>query len=166
MKLIVKKAQKEDAQGIVNVLNPIIEDGRFTILDTPFSVEEEEQFIQDFPERGVFNVALNAENSCVVGFQNVEPFASYTRAFDHVGIIGTYVDSQYRRQGIASSLFEATFEMAKQQGYEKLFAYVRDDNESALKTYLKQGFEVVGVAKKHAKIGERYIDEILIEKFL
>lgn len=32
MKLIVKKAQKEDAQGIVNVLNPIIADGRFTIL--------------------------------------------------------------------------------------------------------------------------------------
>lgn len=166
MKLIVKKAQKEDAQGIVNVLNPIIEDGRFTILDTPFSVEEEEQFIQSFPERGVFNVALNAENSRVVGFQNVEPFANYTRAFDHVGIIGTYVDGQYRRQGIASALFEATFEMAKCHGYEKLFAYVRDDNENALKTYLKQGFKIVGTAKKHAKIDGQYIDEILIEKFL
>ncbi|MCG7498317.1 GNAT family N-acetyltransferase [Vibrio sp. Of7-15] len=166
MKLIVRKAQKEDAQGIVNVLNPIIEGGRFTILDTLFSVEEEEQFIQNFPERGVFNVALNTENSCVVGFQNVEPFACYTRAFDHVGIIGTYVDSQYRRQGIASSLFEATFEAAKNQGYEKLFAYVRDDNDNALKTYLKQGFAVVGKAKKHAKIGGQYIDEVLIEKFL
>lgn len=166
MNLIVRKVKREDALGIINVLNPIITDGRFSILDTIFSEEEEEQFIENFPERGVFNVALNTEDSRVVGFQNVEPFASYTRAFDHVGIIGTFVDGQYRRQGIASSLFDATFTMAKPLGYEKLFAYVRDDNETALKTYLKQGFEIVGKAKKHAKINGKYIDEVLIEKFL
>ncbi|EAS44198.1 GNAT family N-acetyltransferase [Photobacterium profundum] len=166
MNLIVRKVKREDALGIINVLNPIITDGRFSILDTIFSEEEEEQFIENFPERGVFNVALNTEDSRVVGFQNVEPFASYTRAFDHVGIIGTFVDGQYRRQGIASSLFDATFTMAKSLGYEKLFAYVRDDNETALKTYLKQGFEIVGKAKKHAKINGKYIDEVLIEKFL
>ncbi|MGF1791472.1 N-acetyltransferase family protein [Photobacterium profundum] len=166
MNLIVRKVKREDALGIINVLNPIITDGRFSILDTIFSEEEEEQFIENFPERGVFNVALNTEDSRVVGFQNVEPFASYTSAFDHVGIIGTFVDGQYRRQGIASSLFDATFTMAKSLGYEKLFAYVRDDNETALKTYLKQGFEIVGKAKKHAKINGKYIDEVLIEKFL
>ncbi|MGF1871066.1 N-acetyltransferase family protein [Photobacterium indicum] len=166
MNLIVRKVKREDALGIINVLNPIITDGRFSILDTIFSEEEEEQFIENFPERGVFNVALNTEDFRVVGFQNVEPFASYTRAFDHVGIIGTFVDGQYRRQGIASSLFDATFTMAKSLGYEKLFAYVRDDNETALKTYLKQGFEIVGKAKKHAKINGKYIDEVLIEKFL
>ncbi|MEH6533213.1 MAG: GNAT family N-acetyltransferase [Photobacterium frigidiphilum] len=166
MNLIVRKVKREDALGIINVLNPIITDGRFSILDTIFSEEEEEQFIENFPERGVFNVALNTEDSRIVGFQNVEPFASYTRAFDHVGIIGTFVDGQYRRQGIASSLFDATFTMAKSLGYEKLFAYVRDDNETALKTYLKQGFEIVGKAKKHAKINGKYIDEVLIEKFL
>lgn len=97
MNLIVRKVKMEDALGIINVLNPIITDGRFSILDTIFSEEEEEQFIENFPERGVFNVALNTEDSRVVGFQNVEPFASYTRAFDHVGIIGTFVDGQYRR---------------------------------------------------------------------
>jgi len=166
MNLIVRKVKREDALGIINVLNSIITDGRFSILDTIFTEEEEEQFIKNFPERGVFNVALNTEESKVVGFQNVEPFASYTRAFDHVGIIGTFVDGQYRRQGIASSLFDATFTMAKSLGYEKLFAYVRDDNEIALKTYLKQGFEIVGKAKKHAKINGKYIDEVLIEKFL
>ncbi len=166
MNLIVRKVKREDALGIINVLNSIITDGRFSILDTIFTEEEEEQFIKNFPERGVFNVALNTEESKVVGFQNVEPFASYTRAFDHVGIIGTFVDGQYRRQGIASSLFETTFTMAKSLGYEKLFAYVRDDNENALKTYLKQGFEIVGKAKKHAKINGQYIDEVLIEKFL
>ena len=166
MKLIIRDVQKADAQGIINILNPIVEAGLYTILDTTFSLEEEAQFIKDFPERGIFNVAVNSEKSTVVGFQNVEPFATYTHAFDHVGIIGTYVDSRYRRQGIASSLFNSTFERARSKGYEKLFAYVRDDNKEALATYLKQGFEIIGVAKKHAKIRGKYIDEVLIEKML
>ncbi|WP_421848951.1 GNAT family N-acetyltransferase [Marinomonas sp.] len=166
MTLLVREVQTKDAQGIVNILNPIIEEGLFTVLDITFSVEEEAQFIQDFPERGVFHVALNEESSNVVGFQNVEPFAAYTHAFDHVGIIGTFVDARCRRQGVASSLFEATFDLARSKGYEKLFAYVREDNPNALATYLKQGFEVVGTAKKHAKVRDKYIDEILIEKFL
>ena len=59
-----------------------------------------------------------------------------------------------------------TFEVAKLKGYDKLFAYVRSDNDRALLVYLKQGFEVVGIAKKHAKVGGIYVDEVLIEKFL
>ncbi|HDM8228145.1 TPA: GNAT family N-acetyltransferase [Vibrio campbellii] len=166
MKVVVTKAQKQHAQGITEVLNPIIEEGLYTILDTTFTPEEEEGFIESFPETGVFNVALNEEESVVLGFQNVEPFASYTKAFAHVGIIGTFVDAKCRRQGVASALFTATFADAKSKGYEKLFAYVREDNPNALATYLKHGFEVVGTAKKQAKVNGHYINEVMIEKFL
>ena len=53
-----------------------------------------------------------------------------------------------------------------QKGYEKIFAYVRGDNLTALATYLKQDFRIIGSAQKHAKINEKYVDEILIEKLL
>lgn len=163
---IVRSVKLEDAKGITEVLNPIIEEGLHTILDRPFSVDAEKQFILDFPKRGVFQVAIHPESLEVAGFQNVEPFAGYTCSFDHVGVIGTFVSSKYRRQGVAASLFQATFNEAKVQSYEKLFAYVRDNNKDAQATYLKQGFEVVGTAKKHAKVKGQYVDEILIEKFL
>ena len=166
MSLVVRQVIIEDAQGITEVLNPIIVEGLYTVLDTTFTVEEEKGFIAEFPKRGVFSVALHTENSKVIGFQNVEPFASYTKAFDHVGIIGTFVSSDSRGQGVSKALFQSTFEVAREKGYEKLFAYVRSDNERALAAYVKQGFEVVGTAKKHAKVGDNYIDEILIEKFL
>jgi ribosomal protein S18 acetylase RimI-like enzyme len=92
--------------------------------------------------------------------------AHYTTAFDHVGDIGTFVDLDLRGRGIAKTLFVATFERAKAKGYEKLVAQVRSDNPVALKTYQAQGFYSIGTAKRHAKINEQYIDEILIEKFL
>ncbi len=166
MSLVVRQVIVDDAQGVADVLNPIIVEGLYTVLDTTFSVDEEKEFIAQFPEQGVFTVAVNVEKSEVVGFQNVEPFASYTKAFAHVGIIGTFVGEASQGQGVSKKLFESTFEVAKQKGYEKLFAYVRSDNERALAAYLKQGFEVVGTAKKHAKVGGVYVDEVLIEKFL
>ncbi|ULN65620.1 GNAT family N-acetyltransferase [Vibrio gigantis] len=166
MSLKIRAVAIDDAQGIIEVLNPIIIEARYTILDQTFTVNEEKAFIESFPERGVFSVAVNQTSHQLLGFQNVEPFASYTKAFDHVGIIGTYVDANSRGQGVAKQLFEHTFEVAKAKGYEKLFAYVRADNERALAVYLKQGFEIVGTAKKHGKIGDQYFDEILIEKFL
>ncbi|MEF1280363.1 GNAT family N-acetyltransferase [Vibrio fortis] len=166
MSLVVRQVAVEDAQGITEVLNPIIEEGLYTILDTTFSVEEEKGFIENFPKQGVFTVVVDEEQNKVIAFQNIEPFASYTKAFDHVGVIGTFVDGESRGKGVSKQLFQSTFEVAKQKGYEKLFAYVRADNERALAAYVRQGFEVVGTAKKHAKVGGVYIDEVLIEKFL
>lgn len=166
MAWIVRKVRIEDAGAVTDILNPIIKTGRYTVLDKTFSVEAEKEFITLFPERGIFHVAVDSAEQRLSGFQTVEPFATYTSVFDHVGIIGTYVGHFARRQGVAASLFEATFEAMKPKGFEKLFAYVRADNESALATYLKHGFRVIGTAEKHAKIRGAYIDEVLIEKLL
>jgi L-amino acid N-acyltransferase YncA len=164
--LLIRPAVPDDAESIARILNPIIASRRFTVLDTEMTIEGERAFIQAFPARGIFHVAEAPDNRRILGFQNVEPFASYTAAFDHVGVIGTYVDGDFRRQGVARQLFRATIETAKQMGYEKLFTYVRADNHVALHTYHAQGFVIVGTARRHARIDGNYIDEVIIEKVL
>ncbi|MBD1847703.1 GNAT family N-acetyltransferase [Cyanobacteria bacterium FACHB-63] len=166
MDLFVREVQLEDAEAIINILNPIIKTRAYTVLTTPFSIQDEQAFILDFPQQGVFHVAVCRDEQRIVGFQNIEPFATYTPAFKHVGMIGTFVDLTYRRQGIGKTLFQATFDAARSKGYEKLFAYVRADNPAALAAYLNQGFYEIGVARRHAKIDKMYVDEILIERFL
>ena len=166
MELSIRDVEPDDAEGIVRVLNPIIETRRYTALDTPVSIEAERDYVIDFPERGIWKVAVRQSDHRIVGFQVLEPYASYTHAFDHVATLGTYVDLDLRRQGIARRLFAATFDAARQKGYEKIFTFVRADNPAALQTYLGQGFLVIGNAKRQAKIDGQYIDEILIEKWL
>ena len=166
MNVLVREARVEDAASIVAVMNPIIAAGVYTAFDTPFTVETERAYLEGFPERGVFNVAMDPSNQRLLGFQSMEPFATYTHAFDHVGMLGTYVDLACRRQGIATALFEVTFEVARRKGYEKLFTFVRADNPAALAAYLKQGFAIVGTASRHAKINGVHVDEIIIERFL
>ena len=160
----IRPVRVEDAEGIIRVLNPLIQSGDHTVLDRLFTVEEERGFISCFPERGVFHVAERDPGGLIVGFQNVEPFATYTEAFAHVGVIGTYVDPSQHRQGIGRLLFESVRLAAREKGYEKFFAFVRADNAGALSFYKRIGFSIIGVAKRQAKIGGRYVDEVMIER--
>lgn len=166
MNLLIRPAQPEDAAAIVAIFNPIIESGKYTVFDSSFTVETEREYIANFPARGVFHIAVRQTDNKIVGFQSMEPFATYTRAFDHVGVIGTYVDLAERGQGIAGHLFAATFEVARQKGYEKLFTFIRADNPVALATYQRQGFQIIGTAQRQAKINGVYVDELMVEKFL
>jgi hypothetical protein len=57
----VRPVRVEDAEGVVNVLNPLIQAGESTALDRVFTSDEERIFIGAFPDRGVFNVAEKAD---------------------------------------------------------------------------------------------------------
>jgi L-amino acid N-acyltransferase YncA/catechol 2,3-dioxygenase-like lactoylglutathione lyase family enzyme len=166
MQLEIRNARPDDADAVVRILNPIIAAGVYTVFDTPFTSDAEREYIRNLPPRGLFLVAVARPDNEVVGFQTMEPFASYTHAFDHVGVLGTYVALDRRRQGIATRLFEAMFTAAVQKGYEKIFTFVRGDNAAALQTYLRQGFRIVGRACRQARLAGRHVDEIIIEKIL
>ena len=166
MELLIREARPDDAGAIVRILNPIIEAGAYSVLLTPFTAEAEREFIENFPPRGIFHVAEVWPAQRIVGFQTIEPFAAYTCAFDHVAIMGTFVDLAARYQGIGARLAQATFEAARRKGYEKIFTYVRADNLASLAFHLKLGFRIVGTAQRQARLGDRYVDEIIIEKFL
>ena len=166
MQLDIREARPDDAEGVVRILNPIIAAGVYTVFDAPFTSDAEREYIRKLPPRGIFLVAIAQPDDAVVGFQSMEPFAGYTHAFDHVGVLGTYVDLERRRQGIATRLFEATCAAALRKGYEKIFTFVRADNPGALETYLRQGFRIVGRAHRQARLGNRYVDEVIIEKIL
>jgi L-amino acid N-acyltransferase YncA len=141
---IVRDATPHDAAGIVAVFNPIIEEGADSLFDAPFTVEAERAYIAGLGDRDMFKVAERASDGAIVGFQSMSPFATYSRAFDHVGVMGTFVDRACRRQGIATALFAVTFDAARRKGYEKIFTYIRGDNPVSLATYTKHRFAVVG----------------------
>jgi L-amino acid N-acyltransferase YncA len=162
----IRPVRVDDASAIREILNAIIAAGSHTVLDTPFSMEEERAYIKGFPRRGVFNVAVEDPGGRLVGLQSIKPFATYSQAFSHVGSVGTFVDLSARRRGIGLMLSKATFDEARCLGYEKVFTYVRADNLASLAFHLKLGFRVVGIAERQAKLRGQYVDEIVIEKFL
>lgn len=164
--LLIRPARLHDAAALVALLNPIIEARIYTALDTPSTPVSQRAFIEGLPERAIYLVAEDRATGRIVGCQDLLPFSDYTQAFDHVGIMGTFVDLAFHRRGIAARLFTATYEAAAALGYEKIFTYIRADNDAGLRAYGGQGFRVVGTASRHAKIDGRYIDEVIVERFI
>ena len=162
----VRVAGPHDAPGIAAVLNTVIASGAPVAFDRPVTVESERRYLAEFSPRGVFHVALDSDATSIIGVQAVEPFGASPGAFDHVGSIGTYVDVAHRRRGVAAALFEATFAAARVRGFEKIMAFVREDNAAGQAAYAKHGFCVVGTAARHAKIDGRYFDEVILERLL
>lgn len=160
----VRPARLEDAESIVELLNPIIEEGTYTIMDERLSAGDQIEFMRAFPERGVYHVAVHNDDQCVLGLQDVQPVSVTARALEHVGEISTFVALSSLRKGIGRSLSQATFRAAKERGFTKLMASIRADNPVGIAFYLSQGFNVIGTARKHAFLRDKYIDEVFMER--
>jgi L-amino acid N-acyltransferase YncA len=164
--LRVRRVTAEDAAGVAAVLNRIIEGGRHSLLDTPFSEAEERGFIDSLPGRAFIHAAVTPADE-IVGFQTVEPWSTFvTREFDHVATMGTYVAEEFRRRGVGASLAATSFAAARAAGYAKVFTDLRADNRDSLCYHLSLGFRVVGTARRHARLHGRDIDVVFIEAFL
>ena len=166
MEFSVRPVTEDDAAPIVGLLNPLIQAGTYTVIDEPVTVDEQMDFIRKFPERGVFNVAVGEASGRLLGLQDVVPLSPGSGAFEHVGVISTFVALGSHGRGVGRSLSEATFRAATRLGFIKISATIRADNPRAVAFYLSQGFRIVGTAERHALIRGKYVDEVLAEKFI
>lgn len=162
----LRAAREQDAAALVELLNSIIETGKYSILDQPFSVANQLAFIRGFPHRGVYNVAVCNDSHKVIGMQDVLPISTEVSALQHVGEISTFVSLAERRTGIGQTLSQTTFQQARERGFSKIMATIRADNPAAVAFYKSQGFQLIGTAHKHAFLHGVYIDEILMERFV
>lgn len=162
MAITIRPATERDADAICAVLNPIIAAGTLTVMTEPCDVAEQLAFMRGLGPRSVFLVAIDDVAREVVGLQDVQP-SDDEAALHHVGVISTFVGLDAQRRGIGRRLFGAMREHALALGYRKLMATIRADNDAAIAFYRGLGFEHVGVARRHALIGGRYIDEVIAE---
>lgn len=163
--LTIRPATPDDAGPVSRILNEIVLDGTHSLLGRTFSEVEERAFIAAFPECGVFLVA-ELRGDGIVAFQALEPYLPDMVAHRHVATMGTWVAAAHRRRGIATRLSEATFAAARERGFRKVFTDIRADNPDSLPFHRSLGFEVVGVARRQARLGEQYVDVVYIEREL
>ena len=162
----VRRATADDAPAAAGILNAIIAGGRHSLLDTPFSDDDERRFIEGLTGRAFMHVAETPRDG-VVGMQTIEPWNTFvTHEFDHVATIGTFVGESHRRSGVGSLLAGHSFAAARDLGYEKILTDVRADNLDSLAFHVSLGFAIVGTARRHARVGGRDLDVVFIERFL
>ena len=164
MDVQIRRATVNDAQGIVDVINSVIQEGGLTAIYPTLTVQEEEAYIQGLDERSAIFVA--EISGAILGLQSIDPFDPYTQAMNHVATMGTWVYRNFRGRGVGTQLFAETLRFSRKRGYEKFVIYVRAGNRDAQDFYRKMGFVPKFLLERQIKIGSRYDDEVLMEMFL
>lgn len=164
MKVLIRKATSEDAKEISEIWTIICSERIYTAVNKPFTVEQEEAYINSLSEREGIFLAIN--ESQIIGFQSLDIWEKFTDSFSHVGTIGTFIHPNWRREKIGRKLADYVFKFARENEYEKLVIYVRENNTSAIKFYKELGFIERGRLIKQVKIDDKYEDEIFMEIFL
>ncbi len=160
----IRPATPDDAEAIAAVWRAIVAEGGQTVVDRPFTPAQERAYLEQLPPRARVTVAV--VGGIVAGFQSLDLYATYTRAMDHVGVLGTFVLAPLRCRGIGRDLSRATFDHARQAGFAKLVINVRADNPGSQAFYASLGFRPCGRLARQAFIEGRYVDELLFEMFL
>ncbi len=138
MKIEIRKVQIEDAQNILNVLNPIIKTQKYSSMKVENTLEDQINFIQNLPPNSIYNLAFDLENFEIVGIQDILP---QSKKFNGIGEISTFIKLNLHNKGIGKELTKTTLSDAKDLGYQKIQAIIRADNPNAISFYQKNGFK-------------------------
>lgn len=84
----------------------------------------------------------------------------------HILNIGLHISPEYRGLGIGSRMLNYAGEWAKTHGFKKLEANIFTTNKRSLHLFEREGFIEEGTRKKRIRMGQQYIDEVLIGKML
>ncbi len=80
----------------------------------------------------------------------------------HVAELGLMVAATVRRRGIGTALMDEAAKWGRRTGITKIELHVFPHNEPAIALYRKLGFREEGHRQSHYRIGDRYVDAILM----
>lgn len=159
--MIVRPARPEDAAPICAIWNPVIRD---TLVTFTTQEKTEAGIAADIAARGPSFVVAEAEGQ-VQGFATSFPFRSgpgYAFTREHSIILR----SAAHGRGVGRALMSALEEAARADGVHSLFAGVSGANPEGLAFHARLGFaEVARLPEVGFKAG-RWLDLVLMQKFL
>ncbi|QIB26900.1 GNAT family N-acetyltransferase [Caloranaerobacter azorensis] len=163
-KVVIRKAEKKDAEELIKFINIISYESDFLTFEPgelKLTKELEESIIEECynSDNKLFLIAeIEGE---IVG--NLSFKGSNRRRLKHAGEFGISVKKEYWNMGIASQLIKELIEWAKSSGIiKKINLKVREDNERAINLYRKFGFIEEGKISKEFYVNGKYYSTILM----
>ena len=163
--LIIREARLKDAEAILSVVKEVASEEKLILLDEgEYDVRSEIRRILTAKSTGKTLILIAEVDGKVVGVGEVK--VGVFKKNSHTAELGLAVIRAFRGLGVGKALMEEMLSRAEKSGVEKVWLSVFSTNDAAIALYRKFGFVVEGIRKKQFKIGDTYIDELLMAKFL
>lgn len=161
---LIRPARPSDATGICAILNPIIQETTITFSPQPVTPSDVKDGVANHAQRG--DPYLVAEDSgAVVGYAKYGPFRSglgYAQTVE----LTVHIASTLRGRGLGRTLVTALEDHARAAQVHSMIAGISAENPPAIAFHKKLGFSQVGLIPRAGHKFERYIDLVLMQKFV
>jgi L-amino acid N-acyltransferase YncA len=86
--------------------------------------------------------------------------------YEGVGEVRVYISHSSRSQGLGKLLVEALLTAAEQNAFHKVVGRIAASNDASRRLCRALGFREVGVHEKHGRVGNHWIDVVIVEKVI
>jgi ribosomal protein S18 acetylase RimI-like enzyme len=173
----IRPARQDDLAGIVGAIRQVTDELTYVVAESVADELDHENVLlrHNELESRMFFVAT-VENAGardasgrsggvdprdeVVGWAHLH--APELEKLSHTAELTVGVLDGYRERGIGNRLLERALQWADENGYEKLYQSVPSTNERAIEFFEDRDWQVEAVRKDHYKLGDEYIDEVMM----
>lgn len=158
----IRETMPEDAEKLIAYLKKVggeTDNLTFGKEGLPVTIEQEKEYLKQVhdAERSVhYSVWKNGE---LIGDGSINGFP---RRMSHRAELGMSVIKAEWNQGIGSMLLDRLLAYARKAAVEIITLEVRSDNANAIHLYEKYGFKPVGMMPAFFKLGEEYVDFVMM----
>jgi arsenate reductase len=156
-------ATAADAAAIAAIYNEGIAD-RIATFETESRTAE--RIAAQLAERGDrYPTVVVERDGEVVAWATAGPYRARP-AYAGVAEHSVYVARAARGRGAGRAALEALGRAYAERGFWKLVSRIFPENEASLALHERCGFRVVGVYRRHGKLGDEFRDCVIVEKLL
>lgn len=170
MKVRIREPRIGDAKDLMEYINRLVKEGADIFHDKIVTLEDEKKWLKAqlelIKKKQLVMLVLEVDGK-VVGNCQVGIDTTY-ESTKHRAEMGIGIAKDYRKKGLGPRLMRETFKRVRKKFpfVEILYAPAFSHNKHAIHVYEKLGFKKVGEIPKAAKRKGRYIDGILMYKYL
>jgi RimJ/RimL family protein N-acetyltransferase len=162
----IRPALPLDRETIIANINAIGAEDFYFPSNRYVPTPEWEAALNDRPDKNDKRLLAVVEvNGLVIGHGRLFS-AGFGHKDTHVIDVGIGLLKPYRGLGIGKELLAYLIEWAEQAGYEKMTATIMSTNVRTQRLFAHHQFKCEGTRLRQFKVGQKYIDELLVAKFL
>jgi L-amino acid N-acyltransferase len=161
----VRAATHDDLPGILAIYNYVVATSTAIYTDQPTTLQQRRTWFDDRVSRG-FPVLVAAQGAAVLGFTSFGEFRGawpgYAYTVEHTVLVG----EGQRGRGVGRAMLDALLPIAAAMGKHVMIGAIDADNEASLRFHERLGFERVAHMKEVGRKFDRWLDLVLMQKFL
>ncbi|WP_006746927.1 GNAT family N-acetyltransferase [Thioalkalivibrio paradoxus] len=160
----IRYAHSGDAEAIAAIWNAMIRDTPFTFDHDVYSADAIAAMISERQSAG-FAWLVSEEDGRVTGFATFAPFREgegYARTMEHT----IFLDPDAAGEGLGEQLMRALEDEGRARDLHSFIACVTGENAVGLKFHRDIGFETAGVIPQAGWKFARWMDLVILQKFL